>query len=147
MHPGLDSTVVMLGHKLQGVQVVREYDRSLPKIPAYAAELNQVWTNLIDNAADAMGGCRHAGPAHRAADGEHLLVEVADDGPGMPPEVAAPGVRGASSRPRARAQGSGLGLENAQRIVERRHRGRLGFTTGPDGTCFEVRLPLTQARE
>ena len=62
--PGLDSTVVMLGHKLGGIEVVREYDRTLPRVPAYAAELNQVWTNLIDNAADAMGGRRHPAAAH-----------------------------------------------------------------------------------
>lgn len=140
VHPGLDSTVVMLGHKLQGVQVVREYDRSLPRIPAYAAELNQVWTNLIDNAADAMAGSGRL-VLRTSRDGEHLLVEVQDDGPGVPEEVR-PRVYEAFFTTKGPGEGSGLGLDNAKRIVERRHGGRISFTTGPDGTCFEVRLPL-----
>jgi signal transduction histidine kinase len=99
VHVGLDSTVVMLGHKLQGVEVVREYDRALPKIPAYGAELNQVWTNLIDNAADAMSHAAASSSVRR--DGEHLLVEVSDDGPGIPEAVQrASSTR--SSRPNVR---------------------------------------------
>ncbi len=145
VHPGIDSTVVMLGHKLQGVQVVREYDRTLPRIPAYAAELNQVWTNLIDNAADAMGGSGRL-LLRTGLDGDRLLVEVVDDGPGMPEDVQ-PRVFEAFFTTKGPGAGSGLGLENALRIVERRHSGRLSFTTGAGGTCFAVRLPLTLARE
>jgi signal transduction histidine kinase len=142
VHPGLDSTVVMLGHKLQGVQVVREYDRSLPRVPAYPAELNQVWTNLIDNAADAMDG--HGRLLLRTRrDGDELVVEVADDGPGIP-EAVQPRVYEAFFTTKAAGQGSGLGLDNAQRIVRKRHHGTLTFTTGPDGTVFRVGLPIVQ---
>ena len=142
VHPGLDSTVVMLGHKLQGVQVVREYDRSLPRVPAYPAELNQVWTNLIDNAADAMAG--HGRLLLRTRrDGEELVVEVGDDGPGIP-EAVQPRVYEAFFTTKTAGRGSGLGLDNAKRIVRRRHHGTLTFTTGPDGTVFRVGLPIVQ---
>jgi signal transduction histidine kinase len=142
VHPGLDSTVVMLGHKLQGVQVVREYDRSLPRVPAYPAELNQVWTNLIDNAADAMGG--HGRLVLRTRrEGDELVVEVADDGPGIP-EAVQPRVFEAFFTTKPVGEGSGLGLDNAKRIVRRRHHGTLGFTTGAEGTVFRVGLPVVQ---
>jgi signal transduction histidine kinase len=142
VHLGLDSTVVMLGHKLQGVQVVREYDRTLPKVPAHPAELNQVWTNLIDNAAEAMGG--HGRLLLRTGrKDENLTVEICDDGPGMP-EAVQPHVFTAFFTTKAPGEGSGLGLDSARRIVEGRHRGRLSFTTGADGTTFEVQLPFVQ---
>jgi signal transduction histidine kinase len=85
---GLDSTLVMLGHKLrQGVTVVREYGADVPRIDAYAGELNQVWTNLIDNAVDAMDGAGTLRLTTRA-DGDSVVVEIGDTGPGMPPQVA-----------------------------------------------------------
>ena len=142
IHVGLDSTVVMLGHKLQGVEVVRDYDRSLPRVPAHPAELNQVWTNLIDNAADAMGG-RGRLLLRTRRDGDQLVVEVGDDGPGIP-EPVQPRVFEAFFTTKPAGQGSGLGLDNSARIVRKRHRGTLTFTTGPDGTVFAVRLPLVQ---
>ncbi len=140
LHPGLDSTVVMLGHKLSGVTVERDYDRTLPEVPAYAAELNQVWTNLIDNAVDAMDG-RGVLRLCTRRDGDFAVVEVTDDGPGIPADM-----QGRVFEPfvttKPAGKGSGLGLENAKRIVERRHGGTISFTTGPDGTTFTVRLPL-----
>ena len=142
VHVGLDSTVVMLGHKLQGVAVVKEYDRSLPRVPVHPAELNQVWTNLIDNAADAMGG-RGRLVLRTRRDGEQLVVEVADDGPGIP-EAVQPRVFEAFFTTKPVGQGSGLGLDNAARIVRKRHHGTLTFTTGPEGTAFRVGLPLEQ---
>ena len=142
MLPGLDTTVVMLGHKLGGITGRREYDHDLPVVPVYAAELNQVWTNLIDNAADAMGG--HGRLLLRTRrEGESVVVKICDDGPGVPDAVQ-PQVFDAFFTTKAPGEGSGLGLDNARRIVERRHGGRLSFTTGPDGTTFEVRLPLVQ---
>jgi signal transduction histidine kinase len=145
LHPGLDSTLVMLGHKLAGVQVRRDYDRSLPPVPAYASELNQVWTNLIDNAVDAMGG-RGELRLRTARDGDAVVVEVTDQGSGIPEEI-----RDRVFEPfvttKPAGSGSGLGLDNARRIVERRHRGSLSFTTGPDGTTFTVRLPLVAGGE
>jgi signal transduction histidine kinase len=140
LHPGLDSTLVMLGHKLAQVQVERDYDRQLPPVPAYASELNQVWTNLIDNAVDAIGG--HGRLELRTArDGDFAVVTVTDHGPGIVEKVRQrvfePFV---TTKPAG--EGSGLGLDNARRIVERRHGGTLRFTTGPAGTTFTVRLPL-----
>ena len=143
VHVGLDSTVVMLGHKLSGVRVERDYDRTLPKVPAYGAELNQVWTNLIDNAADAMGGTGTL-TLRTSLDGEFVLVEVSDDGPGVPEEVQ-PRIFDAFFTTKEAGSGSGLGLDNAQRIVVKRHGGRLDLVTGPGGTTFCVRLPLSRA--
>lgn len=135
----------MMGHKLAGIDVQRDYDRDLPAVPAYAAELNQVWTNLIDNAADAMGG-RGALRLRTFRDGDHAVVEVADEGPGIPAEIR-DRVYDAFVTTKSAGAGSGLGLENARRIVERRHGGELSFTTGQSGTTFTVRLPLGQGPE
>lgn len=143
LHPGLDSTVVMLGHALGGITVRREYDRTLPPVPAYAAELNQVWTNLIDNAADAVRGSGVLTLRTRR-DGDEAVVEVADDGPGIPVEVRGR-VYDAFFTTKPPGDGSGLGLDNARRIVVQRHGGTIDFDTGPDGTTFRVRLPLAGA--
>jgi signal transduction histidine kinase len=138
--PGLDATVVMLGHKLGTITVRREYDDAPPQVPVYAAELNQVWTNLIDNAADAMpsGGTLTLRTTH---DHTNAVVEIVDTGTGIPAEVQArifePFV---TTKPPG--TGSGLGLDNARRIVEQRHEGTLTFETGPTGTTFQVTLPL-----
>jgi signal transduction histidine kinase len=119
--------------------VRREYAPDLPKVPGYPAELNQVWTNLIDNAADAMAGSGVLTLRTRADDSA-VYVEITDDGPGIPEAVQEqlfePFV---TTKPAG--QGSGLGLENAHRIVRRRHGGELTYTTGPGGTTFCVRLP------
>jgi signal transduction histidine kinase len=142
VRPGLDSTLVMLGRKLGGIDVRRDYDDDLPRVPGYPAELNQVWTNLIDNAVDAMQG---AGVLHlrvRSDDGT-VLVEVADDGPGVP-EAVREHLFEPFVTTKAAGDGSGLGLDNARRIVERRHGGSLSYTTGPEGTTFCVRLPAGQ---
>ena len=118
----------------------REYTAGLPQVPGYPAELNQVWTNLIDNAADAMAGSGVLTLRTRADD-DAVFVEIADDGPGVPEEV-----RDRLFEPfvttKPTGEGSGLGLENARRIIERRHGGSLNFSTGPEGTTFCVRLPL-----
>ncbi|SDT72853.1 ATP-binding protein [Jiangella sp. DSM 45060] len=143
LHPGLDSTLVMLGHKLGEIEVHRDYDTTLPPVPAFAAELNQVWTNLIDNAVDAMKG--HGTLTLRThLDGDHAVVDVTDTGHGVPEDV-----RGRLFEPfvttKPMGEGSGLGLDNAKRIIEKRHRGTLTYTTGPGGTTFSARLPLSSA--
>ena len=140
LHPGLDSTLVMLGAKLGSVTVVREYDRSLPPVPARPAELNQVWTNLIDNAAAAMGG-RGRLVLRTRRDGDDAVVEVVDDGPGIPAEVL-PRIWEAFFTTKPVGTGSGLGLDNVRRIVDRRHGGTVEVDTGAGGTTFRVRLPL-----
>jgi signal transduction histidine kinase len=138
---GLESTLVMLGHKLRdGVTVVREYGAGLPRIEAYPGELNQVWTNLIDNAVDAMEGRGTLRLATRA-DGPSVVVEVADTGPGMPPEVAARAFD-AFYTTKDVGQGVGLGLDIARRIVVERHGGTIAIDSRPGGTVLRVTLPL-----
>ena len=86
VHEGLDNTLTMLRHKLAGIDVIREYDPNLPRITAHGSQLNQVWTNLIDNAIDALKG-RGRISLRTSLEGDHILVEIADDGPGIPPEI------------------------------------------------------------
>ena len=143
LEPGLDSTVVMLGGKLRGISVVKDYAPDLPRVRAFPAELNQVWTNLIDNAAHALGGTGTLTLRTRR-DGDDVVVEVADDGPGIAPEVL-PRIWEAFFTTKPPGEGSGLGLDNARRIVERRHHGTIDVDTGVDGTTFRVRLPVERA--
>jgi signal transduction histidine kinase len=123
--------------------VVRDYEAGLPRIEAYAGELNQVWTNLIDNAADAMSGAGTLRLAARADDG-HVLVEVGDTGRGMPPEVAARAFE-AFFTTKDVGQGTGLGLDIAQRIVVERHGGTITIDSKPGETVLRVRLPVRPA--
>ena len=139
---GLESTLVMLGHKLRdGVEVVRDYGE-LPRIEAYAGELNQVWTNLIDNAVDAMDG---AGKIHitTRAEGTDVIVLIADTGPGMPPDVAARAFE-AFYTTKDVGKGTGLGLDIAQRIITERHGGTIAILPTPTGTTLQVQIPIRQ---
>jgi signal transduction histidine kinase len=139
---GLDDTLVILRHKLKaGIEVTRDYAPDLPEIEAWGSELNQVWTNLIDNAADAMDG-QGAISIHIARlDSDEVQVTICDNGPGIPPEVASkifepffttkpPGI------------GSGLGLHISHQVVVR-HGGRIDLESEPGRTCFIVTLPTT----
>jgi signal transduction histidine kinase len=144
VHVGLDATLVMLSHKIApGVTVVKEYDRSLPEVPAYAGELNQVWTNLIVNALDAMDG-EGTLTLRTSRDGDCALVEIADTGPGIPEEL-----RRRVFEPffttKPVGQGTGLGLDVSWRIVVKRHGGDLRVTSKPGDTRFQVLLPLTES--
>jgi len=146
VHDGIESTLTMLKHKLEtGIEVVRDYDRSLPELPAYAGELNQVWTNLVDNAVDAMEGMDGRGKltVRTARDGDRVLVEIGDNGPGIP-EAAAPHILEPFFTTKAVGKGTGLGLDISWRIVVQRHHGDLRFTSSPGDTRFQVLLPLTQ---
>ncbi|HEU4947212.1 MAG TPA: ATP-binding protein [Kribbella sp.] len=141
---GLESTLVMLGHKLRdGIEVVRDYGADVPRIEAYAGELNQVWTNLIDNAADAMDGGGTLRVATRA-DGDFVIVEIGDTGPGMPPQVAARAFE-AFYTTKDVGKGTGLGLDIARRIVVERHGGTIGIDARPGETVLRVRLPVRTA--
>jgi signal transduction histidine kinase len=138
---GLESTLTMLAHKLRGgVTVVRDYGSEVPQVDAYAGELNQVWTNLIDNAIDAMGGAGTLRLTTRA-DGDHVLIEVADSGPGMPPEVAARAFD-AFFTTKDVGKGTGLGLDIARRIVVERHNGEITIDSQPGETVLRVRIPV-----
>jgi signal transduction histidine kinase len=141
---GLDSTLAMLGHKLDGITVVRDYGPDLPPIEAYAGELNQVWTNLIDNAVDAMDGAGSLRLTTRA-EGDGVVVEVADTGPGMPPEVAARAFEPFFTTKEV-GSGTGLGLDIARRIVEERHGGAIAVASHPGETVLRVRLPRVPRR-
>ena len=140
VHDGLESTLTMLGHKLgEGIEGVRDYDRSLPKLPAYEGELNQVWTNLIDNAVDAMDG-RGTLTVRTRLDGDRVLVEIGDTGPGIPEAVAAH-IFEPFYTTKPVGKGTGLGLDICWRIVVGRHGGDLTFTSTPGDTRFQVLLP------
>jgi signal transduction histidine kinase len=144
VHEGLDSTLTMLGHRLgENITVIRDYDRSLPSIPAYPGELNQVWTNLIDNAVDAMEG-RGTLTVTTGYDGDDtLLVEIADTGPGVPEEI-----RNRVFEPffttKPVGKGTGLGLDIAWRIVAGRHKGDIRVVSVPGDTRFQIRLPIRE---
>ena len=137
---GLESTLVMLGHKLRdGVAVVRDYGTDVPEIEAYAGELNQVWTNLIDNAIDAMDGAGTLRITTRA-EGNEVVVEIGDTGHGMSPQIAARAFD-AFYTTKDVGKGTGLGLDIAQRIVVERHGGTISIDSRPAETVLRVRLP------
>jgi len=137
---GLESTLVMLGHKLRdGVTVVRDYGPEIPEIEAYAGELNQVWTNLIDNAIDAMDGAGTLRLATRA-EGDDVVIEVGDTGPGMTPEVAARAFETFYTTKDV-GKGTGLGLDIAQRIVVERHGGTITIDSRSGETVLRVHIP------
>ena len=145
VHELLDSTLLMLSGKIgPQVRVVKEYDRSVPRIPAYPAELNQVWTNLIDNAVFAIKSGDGEGTltVRTAVVNDRLLVEFRDTGPGVPAEI-----RGRIFDPffttKPVGEGTGLGLDISWRIVVNKHHGDLKVESVPGDTRFQVLLPLT----
>ena len=142
---GLESTLVMLGHKLRdGVTVMRDYGVDVPGIDAHAGELNQVWTNLIDNAIDAMSGDGTLRVCTRVEQGQ-VVVEIGDTGHGMPPQVAARAFEPFYTTKDA-GQGTGLGLDIARRIVTERHGGIITIDSQPGNTVLTVRLPVRAAQ-
>ena len=144
---GLDTTLTILGHKLKHttIEVERDIEEDLPRFQAYGAELNQVWTNLLDNAIDALGDSgKITISAHR--DGDCVEVDIADDGPGVPPE-AAERIFDPFFTTKEVGRGTGLGLDTARRIVVDRHHGSLTLRTEPGRTVFRVRLPVEQSAE
>ena len=144
LHEGLETTLAVLGHRLKHteIEVVRRYDKDLPKLTVRGSELNQVWTNLLDNAIDALDGrgtitiatSREAGGAR---------VDVTDDGPGIPPEIR-DRVFDSFFTTKDVGHGIGLGLATAHRIVVDRHNGTITVDSDPGATSFHVWLPLTQ---
>ncbi|WP_309646744.1 ATP-binding protein, partial [Nocardioides sp.] len=142
---GLDSTLVMLGHKLEGVRVVRRYAAGVPRIEAIPGELNQVWTNLVDNAVDAMGGVGTLTVSAYVDELGKVVVEVADSGPGMPAEVRARAFEPFFTTKDV-GRGTGLGLDISRRIVVERHAGEIEIDSTAGGTVLRVRLPLRSAR-
>ena len=145
LHEGLFATLTMLKPKLGGITLVKELDKSLPRIPGYPAELNQVWTNLIENARDAMDGSGTL-TIRTLRDGDCAVVEFEDTGPGIAPEI-----RTRIFEPffttKPVGQGTGLGLDVSFRVVVNRHHGDLRVDSEPGRTVFRVSLPLTESGE
>jgi signal transduction histidine kinase len=141
IHRGLDNTLLIVQHKLkQGISVRREYMPNLPKIEAYGSELNQVWTNIIDNAADAMGG--HGTIIIRTwLEGEWVIVEIEDNGPGIPAEIQSK-LFDPFFTTKAPGHGTGLGLDISYKIIVHKHRGDIKVFSEPGQTRFQVWLPL-----
>jgi len=141
VHEGLENTLIIMQHKLkQGIKVKRDYSPNLPRIEAYASELNQVWTNIIDNAIDAMNGKGEITLKTYAED-HHVIVEITDTGPGIPEEI-----RSRIFEPffttKAPGHGTGLGLHISHDIVANRHHGQLLVESKPGETKFKAVLPV-----
>jgi signal transduction histidine kinase len=143
VHEGLESTLTILRHKLKAgsITISREYDRALPRISAYGSELNQVWTNIIDNAIDAIGD-RHGSISLRTKrESKNIVVEISDDGPGIPQDIQSR-IFEQFFTTKGVGKGTGLGLSISYRIVVEMHKGDISFTSKPGDTRFEIRLPI-----
>ena len=142
LHEGLETTLTVLGHKLKHttIAVRRDYDRDLPRIMGRGSELNQVWTNLLDNAIDALGDAGTITITTRN-EGDRAVVDIADDGPGVDPTVSSR-IFDSFVTTKDVGAGTGLGLATARRIVVDRHDGSLDFDSHPGETVFHVNLPL-----
>lgn len=142
---GLEQTLVILRHRLRdGVAVVRELDEDLPEIEAFGSELNQVWTNLVDNAIDAMDGRGTLTlRAERDPEGDGVRVTICDSGPGIPEEIR-PRLFEPFYTTKPPGKGTGLGLHISHNVVGR-HGGRIEVSSEPGSTCFIVSLPVSLA--
>jgi signal transduction histidine kinase len=145
LHDGIETTLMILNHKLKhtSITVVRDYDRSLPKLTVRGSELNQVWTNLLDNAIYALGDQGTITIATRR-EGTCAVVEITDDGPGIPPELHEK-VFDSFFTTKEVGRGTGLGLATARTVVVEHHDGSLGLESRPGRTTFRVSLPFTQS--
>jgi signal transduction histidine kinase len=141
VHETIENTLTMLSHKLKGgIQIIREYEQNLPVINTFGSELNQVWTNLIDNAVDALEGkgkicirtCRND---------EYLIVEIVDNGPGIPPEIQTR-IFEPFFTTKGVGKGSGLGLDIIHNIVVNKHHGKINLNSQPGETRFQIFLPI-----
>jgi PAS domain S-box-containing protein len=141
IHEGLDNTLIILQNKLKGgVTVRREYDRSLPLIQAYGSELNQVWTNIIDNAIDATGG-EGVLTIRTCLENSWVAVEIEDTGPGIPEEVQSK-IFDPFFTTKPPGQGTGLGLNISRNIIVQKHHGHIAVSSVPGKTLFTVLLPV-----
>jgi len=146
VHEGLDSTLVMLQNRLKtAIEVRRNYDPELPDIEADVGELNQVWTNILDNAIAAMDGSGVI-TLTTFRDGDDVVVELEDDGPGVRPDLVDdifdPFV---TSKPPG--EGTGLGLSISHQIITEKHGGQISLASEPGRTTFVIRLPLARPTE
>jgi signal transduction histidine kinase len=152
VHEGIESTLTILNHKIKGkgggeINVIRDYDTNLPHITAYGSELNQVWTNIIDNAIDAVKGNGNENSniwLRTKREGNYVVVEIADDGPGIPQNVQSR-IFEPFFTTKSLGKGTGLGLNISYRIVVEMHHGDISFESTPGATHFYVRLPISFA--
>jgi signal transduction histidine kinase len=145
VHEGLENTLIIMQHKLKkGVTVKREYAPNLPRIEAYASELNQVWTNIIDNAVDAMNGTGEVILRTRAED-NRVIVEIVDNGPGIPENIQER-IFEPFFTTKPPGQGTGLGLHISHDIIANKHRGQLLVRSKPGETVFKAVLPVKSAK-
>lgn len=145
VHAGLEDTLVILRHKLkQGITVKKEYSRALPRIEAYASELNQVWTNIVDNAIDAMKG-EGVLTIRTRPEGERAIVEICDNGPGIPEEIQTR-IFDPFFTTKPVGSGTGLGLHISYNIVVLKHHGQITVESHPGNTCFKVALPVSMTK-
>jgi signal transduction histidine kinase len=145
IHQGIENTLIMLRHRLKhGIEVVREYDRTIPKVTVRGGELNQIWTNLIGNAIDSLNG-KGKLRIRTSQDRTHAIVEVIDNGPGIPQEIQ-DRIFEPFFTTKPVGEGTGLGLDTVARLV-RNNRGDIGFRSTPGDTRFIVRIPFSHAEE
>jgi len=137
---GLEHTLTILKHKLRDITVTRDYAPDLPRITAHGSQLNQVWTNLLDNAIDAMDGAGQI-RIRAAREYDRVVVEISDNGPGIPPDVQ-PRIFEPFFTTKDVGDGSGLGLDIVYRIVAHEHRGDIQVSSAPGETRFKVCLPI-----
>jgi signal transduction histidine kinase len=144
LHQGLENTLTILHHRLKnGIRVLRTYDENLPRICAFGGELNQIWTNLISNAIEAMQGKGEL-RVRTARELDRVLVEIGDSGPGIPPDVL-PHIYEPFFTTKRVGEGTGLGLDTVCRII-RNHHGEIRVSSQPGDTRFQVYLPIAQPK-
>ena len=141
IHEGLNNTLIMLhGQLKKGITVQREFAENLPHIQAYGNELNQVWTNIIDNAIDAMNGNGKI-VIKTFQQGDWLVVQIKDTGPGIPEDIQSK-IFDPFFTSKAPGEGTGLGLNISHNIIVQKHKGKIAVNSKPGETCFEIKLPI-----
>ncbi|NET72004.1 MAG: cyclic nucleotide-binding domain-containing protein [Sphaerospermopsis sp. SIO1G2] len=141
VHEGIENTLTMLSYKLKGgIEVIREYAQNLPVVNTFGSELNQVWTNLIDNAVDALDG-KGKIFIRTSQNDQSVIIEIADNGPGIPSEIQSR-IFEPFFTTKGVGKGSGLGLDIINDIVVKKHQGEIQLNSQPGSTIFQIFLPI-----
>jgi len=138
---GIDNTLVILHHKLKsGITVTRDYGNDIPLISAYGSELNQVWTNILDNALDVLNGKGEI-IIRSIKEDSNVIIEILDNGPGIPNEIQSR-IFDPFFTTKEPGKGTGLGLSTSYNIIVEKHKGKISVNSQPGKTCFSVVLPI-----